>query len=61
MCPEEGHKEDQRADLYKNRLRQLWLFRLEKENLRGNITGAFQYLKWAYRKRGRVSFYIDRQ
>lgn len=25
---------------------------LEKRNLRGNITGAFQYLKWACKNEG---------
>ena len=29
---------------------------LEKRNLRGNITGAFQYLKWACKNEGEGLF-----
>ena len=35
---------------YEDRLRELWLFSLEKKKLWGNLVVAFQYLKGSYRK-----------
>lgn len=35
-----------------NRVRALRLFILEKKRLQGDLRGAFQYLKRAYRKEG---------
>ncbi|GAB0178485.1 triadin [Grus japonensis] len=41
---------------YEDRLRELGLFSLEKRQLRGDLTVAFQYLKGAYRKAGEGLF-----
>jgi len=41
---------------YKDRLRELGLFSLEKRMLRGDLLAAFQYLKGAYRKEGEGLF-----
>ena len=41
---------------YKDRLRKLGLFSLEKRRLWGDLTAAFQYLKGAYKQEGNQLF-----
>ena len=42
---------------YRDRLRELELFSLGKRRLQGDLIGAFQYLKGAYRNAGEGLFY----
>ncbi|KAK4817046.1 hypothetical protein QYF61_026354, partial [Mycteria americana] len=41
---------------YEDRLRELWLFSLEKRRLQGDLIAAFQHLQGAYRKDGEGLF-----
>ena len=56
--PEQGHKDDQGtgAPPYKDRLRELGLFSLEKRRLWDDLLAAFQYLKGAYKQEGSQLF-----
>ena len=45
----------------KDRQRELYLFSLEKKRIWADLTGAFQYLKGAYKQKGDQLFYRGRQ
>jgi len=55
VSPEEAHKGLEHLS-YKERLRQLGLFSLEKSRLQGDLTAAFQYLKGTCKRAGEGLF-----